>query len=98
MYKKVRAIFDEDYHKAQQKKIANENINKVIKVIHKQLDEQLSGVKDEIIKGILDIKEELHQSVNQVQTMSDTFLKAKNDINQLSIEIIHEEVRRNGDS
>lgn len=98
LYKKVRAIFDEDYHKAQQKKIANENINKVIKVIHKQLDEQLSGVKDEIIKGILDIKEELHQSVNQVQTMSDTFLKAKNDINQLSIEIIHEEVRRNGDS
>lgn len=90
-YKKFRAFVDKEFHKSQQRKSANENIDKVIENIENQLDEQLSGVRREIFQGISVIKEKLEQPVIQIETMTDTFLNAKNNMNQLSIRIVKEE-------
>ncbi|MCW1819199.1 hypothetical protein, partial [Enterococcus faecium] len=98
VYKKFRAFIDKDFRKSQQRKSANENIDKVIENIENQLDEQLLGVRGEIIEGIAVIKEKLMQSVIQIETMSAIFLSAKNDMNQLSLKVVKEEGEQYGNN
>lgn len=96
VYKKVHAFFDENFHKAQQRKNVDENIEKAMAAIEKQSNNQLAGVQDEVVSGIAKVKCELSATLIQVKTMADTFSNAAAELNNLLRKITKEGEQFNG--
>lgn len=96
--KKIHTFRDKDFQKSQQRKNADKNIDKVVETIQKELNKQLSEIKDEIYKGVPKIKNTLYEPVVQVRTMSETFLDVKNEIKQLSFEIMSKGENKDGNN
>ena len=91
-----RLFFDENFHKAQQRKNVDENIEKAMAAIEKQSNNQLAGVQDEVVSGIAKVKCELSATLIQVKTMADTFSNAAAELNNLLRKITKEGEQFNG--
>ena len=87
VYKKIKAALNEDFHKAQQRKNADENIDKVAAEMEKELKKQQSDIKEDMIVGIGEIKKGLNKPQIHVKTMTETFLRVKKDIQKLSFQM-----------
>lgn len=98
VYKTGHALTDKEFQRAQQRKNADENIEKVVEAIQKELGKQLSEVKSEVYKGISEIKTILYEPVVQVKAMSETFFELQNEIKQLSFEVAREGDNQNGNN
>lgn len=89
-YKKIHALLDQDFYKSQQRKSADENINKAFDEINLELTKPLSNIKKEIQNGIEEIMNELRKPIIHIETMSEIFLHTKNNVKKISKNVIGE--------
>ena len=88
--KKVKAYFDSDYHKSQQRKSADENIDKVASGLREELEEQIENTICSIKEGVSIIKIEIEKSVNQVVVMAEVFQEVEDELKLMEMEIERE--------
>jgi hypothetical protein len=75
--KAIAGFFNHNYRKSQQRKAADENIEKIGSNIIDLLKKNLNETKKPVRSGIEEIKSELLKSINRVKMVNDLLSKAK---------------------
>jgi GTPase Era involved in 16S rRNA processing len=88
--KAIAGFFNHNYRKSQQKKSADENIEKTGEEIYKSIKENLDDANKAMDSGIQSIKEELTKSVDHVKRITKQLSQAESRFEELSINIITE--------
>lgn len=91
MYRQIRAYFDANYLKAQQRKIVDENIEKVSQEIKGELDRQMNEVHYTIGEVLEKIQDKVKSSTVQVETMTDTIKSINVSMENLKYSVIQSE-------
>jgi Skp family chaperone for outer membrane proteins len=90
--KSIAGFFNHEYRKSQQRRSADDNLERIKKSIQKELTENLRDVCRPIESGVRKIKAELLKSVDSVKLVNDILFKAESQFTKLA-----NEVRKNGE-
>ncbi|MBE1555999.1 hypothetical protein [Sporosarcina limicola] len=88
--KKVIAYFDSDYHKSQQRKSADENIEKFASGLREELEKQMENIINSVKEGVSNIKNEIEKSVSQVVVMAEVFKEVEDELKLIAIDVERE--------
>ena len=80
VYKIVRGAIDKNYQKSQQRKNADENIEKIVKIIQQELGKYLTETMREVNKHLAELTKLMYEPVRQIKTMSETFIEVENEV------------------
>lgn len=87
VYKIVRGAIDKNFQKSQQRKNADENIEKVVKTIQQELGKYLIETMSEVNKHLAELTKLMYEPVWQIKSMSETFIEVENKLKFLSNEL-----------
>ena len=87
VYKIVRGAIDKNFQKSQQRKNADENIEKVVKTIQQELGKYLIETMSEVNKHLAELTKLMYEPVWQIKSMSETFIEVENELKFLSNEL-----------
>jgi len=83
----VRGAIDKNFQKSQQRKNADENIEKVVKTIQQELGKYLIETMSEVNKHLAELTKLMYEPVWQIKSMSETFIEVENELKFLSNEL-----------
>jgi hypothetical protein len=85
--KAIAGVFDHKYRASQQRKTADENIEKVGRTIQKDISKNLAEAYMPLQAGIRDIKRELMKSVSSVTTINEILQNAGSKFAKMAVDI-----------
>lgn len=85
--KKIKAHFDNAYYKSQQRKNADENIEKVASRLQEEIEKEIGNIITSVKEEINSIQNKIEKSVSQVLVMAEAFQEVEEELELMALDV-----------